>query len=467
MQSHEAIVSQVPPAPPPMELRQERGYPVPLTPCQLRIWSAYEKPPKTFSFRVCATAIRLKGPLDPRCLASSIASLVHRHDALRTRFVTEQGGSRQRADIGADRCMEFVDLSGLASAIREPELERRAHEFQGEQVDLGVGPLFKAMVWKVSADEHVFFMAVDHMVADNASIDILNREVWLLYEALARGSSLHLPELPLQFADYALWQHRRYSVWKKAHDAYWLNHLGDASCIKSPVAPQPSHEAGAMHAMRRILLGRSLSAGLRSSAREAGLRVSHVVLACYALLMSQWMRRQDLIVPVVSHGRHGRPELKNVVGFLASEIYLRVIISEDESLLSLVGQVSAELVAAQHCQDPGRIPDLLPECSPELAFNWQTLDASREASQGSATRDPQIRKTPFMVKGALLPPALAPFFYDAGSDICLLVHFRSDVLAADAIDRMGANLKFIVERFTHEPGARLASWLRQLQPVLH
>lgn len=454
-----------PPRPPEMSLRpREPGCVVPLTPTQLRLWNSCATGPAAWSARICAAALRLHGELRIECLRSSLHSLLLRHETLRARFAVQNGKPCQQFVSVDGQVLDIVDLSQCTRDEQTAELERHTGAFLGEKVDPREGPLFKVMLWRLSRQEHVVIAAIDHLIADSLSIAILDRELWALY-ALAQGGQEGAPLLPdisLQFADYAVWQQQRYAVWASRHDAYWCAHMAGSRCISAAMLPDVSSAIDATYGSRRISLGRALTAKVREVAQRQQLRVPLIILVCYATIMSAWTRERHLIVPVVSHGRHGHPELKNMVGFFANELYLRVQVERDDSLCELARRVDAEFNAARDCQDPGRIPDLLPECSPELSFNWQSMAVAR-ASAANSNEGGGLKKSPFIMKGAFLPGSFAPFFYDAGADVRLIVHFRADPSMARAIERLGRNLRLVAESFAMEPAVRIGSLLGRLQ----
>jgi NRPS condensation-like uncharacterized protein len=156
---------------------------------------------RPLSARMCASAVRIRGPLDAGLLQASIGTVVRRHDSLRTRFTTSAGVTTQRVERFDGYDLNVIDLSGMPGAEAEREAKRLAQEFQDQKIDLCVGPVFEARLFKLSLHDHVLVLLVDHMVSDGVSNAILGQEIWRSYDAAVCREPPSLPPLPVQFAD--------------------------------------------------------------------------------------------------------------------------------------------------------------------------------------------------------------------------------------------------------------------------
>src|SRR6185437_7236257 len=208
---------------------------VPLTAVQTLTWRWMEKTATLLSERFCTVSVRLLGPLNIEALRTTVQELVNRHESLRTRFIKIEGGQpEQQFDRDQQCSWQISEISAGPGENTEELLRQRAEEFAHEKVDITVGPLFAARLFRVSASDHVFIMAIDHLVSDGVSLAILNREVWSLYQQATQGLPLSLPRLPIQFADYAVWQAHNYDIWNKTHGVYWLSRLQGAPTLELP-----------------------------------------------------------------------------------------------------------------------------------------------------------------------------------------------------------------------------------------
>lgn len=435
--------------------------PVPLTAWQRRTWNQFIGQGR-LSVRMGAAALRVLGPLDPIVLRRSLEEVIRRHESVRTRFVAIDGVPEQVIDSSCECHLEEIELAQTASSDGAREVTRLVRHFLEEQVDLSVGPLFAAKLWRLSSSEHVLILALDHMVADAASCAILSGEVWTLYHQAAKGLPFSLPHLPVQFADYAVWQQRTHSAWLKKHGPYWKERLTGAPRLQLPVDDGLASGDYPIAVPLHFPFGNRLSAGLRDAARREGALLPLVVLTVYVAVVSRWCGQRDLVLTFVSHGRHRRPELQNMIGFLASRLFLRVEIGHDDSFRDLLKRVNVEFYSAYEHYDFDRVPDFIPECAADTDtdFNWlPAVWGRRPAHKGAA--DEQLRIQPFPLEPyrKRLPEwfKLASVFSETAAGIVATVLYRPDLFAADTIERFGQNLRSFAQEFAHHPLAPIAS----------
>src|SRR6185369_13402796 len=170
-----------------------------------RLWFLDQLEPGTATYNV-PFGIRLSGQLDVGALERAISEVVRRHETLRTRFVEEDGTARQVIAEGAAVALPLIDLSSRPEAEQEAEVQRLAG-IEGEQAfDLAQGQLWRVRLLRLRAAEHVLLFTMHHIVSDAWSMNILTREVSTLYSAYVAGREPALAELPIQYADYAVWQ---------------------------------------------------------------------------------------------------------------------------------------------------------------------------------------------------------------------------------------------------------------------
>lgn len=431
---------------------------VPLTAMQLRMLS-YAHKRKTFSMRMVAASLRIAGPLDAQLLRSSIDAVVARHETLRTRIVSADGVMRQAIDTSSKCSFKIVDLIGESSEYVERKATEYAQEFIERRVDPAVGPLFEALLLKLFAYEHVLILALDHLVSDGVSYMVLKKEIWALYGQFAHGQPASLPELPVQFSDYAVWQEQTLTARRSKHEAYWREHLTGVRGIQHlREAAQPAVVD------LQFPFAEVASDQLRDVARRERTLPVLVLLTAYIAAISNWCNQNDVVVAVVSHGRLGRPELRSMIGLLVTHLYLRVEIRNEDTFRDLLGRIKIELNAAYSHQDFDPVPDILPEHFVALTLNWvptgwtDSLLHNREGVDNSIELKP-FRLDPFPddVAEPVVGPSKAP------PHISTAVITTSQCRAGLTIKHMAHNFQHFLGEFARNP---LGLVVREIIPVI-
>ncbi|HEY7769089.1 condensation domain-containing protein, partial [Longimicrobium sp.] len=216
-------VSELPPIEPAARDRR-----LPLSFAQERLWFIDRLEPGSAVYNLAA-AHRLWGELDAAALERAVGEIVRRHEPLRTVFADVDGSPVQVVAPFGGFTLPVEDLSGLGDADRGAAARRRAAEEAARPFDLAAGPLFRAALLRIGAQEHVLLLTMHHIVSDGWSMGVLFRELSVLYEAYREGRASPLPELPVQYADYAVWQREQQDAGElKRQLAYWRERLAGA-----------------------------------------------------------------------------------------------------------------------------------------------------------------------------------------------------------------------------------------------
>lgn len=376
-------------------------------------------------------------------LRRSIEALILRHEALRTRFVMVDGSPYQHIDLASEFRLQVIRDNALIQ------------EFLDQKIGLTVGPLFDAKLFSESDEEHVLVVVIDHIVSDGVSNGILVRELWTLYEQALHGQPFSLPALPVQFPDYCVWHHHAERAWMREHSSYWLAHLSGTSKLAIPSDPGMKAASSGAGLTMHIPFGAELSRSLESAAHEQQMSLALLVLTAYVFVLSRWFRQQDLLMPVLSHGRQGHPELKGVVGFISQTLHLRIFVDHAQTFRDLLNQVQSEFGRAIQHQDFDRVPDLIPECQAELNFHWRPKDWSA-AGQSRSRRSPMpIKLRPFMVRLTDWPWKFWPVFYHTPAGIGVTINYKPECLAERTIRQFGEKLRWAARTIVERPFERL------------
>ncbi|HET7463026.1 MAG TPA: amino acid adenylation domain-containing protein, partial [Longimicrobium sp.] len=334
---------------PPIEPAPRDGR-VPLSFAQQRLWFLEQLGGLGSTYHM-RTRRRLRGELDRAALRRALDALVARHEALRTVFAQVDGVPEQRI-APAESGFHLVEHDLEGAADPQAELDRVALEEARAPLDLERGPLIRGRLARLAADDHVLLVTMHHIVSDDWSMGVLNRELSALYEAFRRGAPDPLPPLPVQYPDYAVWQRRWVDGLVLQEQAeYWTRTLGGApELLELPTDhPRPAlpDHAGAQVGM---VLGGELTAGLKALSRRHGTTLFMTVMAGWAVMLGRLSGQDDVVVGSPTAGR-GRREIEGLIGFFVNTLALRVDLSGSPTVAEVLARVKRRALEAQHHQD--------------------------------------------------------------------------------------------------------------------
>ena len=401
-----------PPAPPIVAL--PRGPRLPLSFAQERLWLLEQLEPGTAAYNL-SLPFGIRGALSPAVLRASLDEVVRRHEALRTSFAVEEGQPLQRIAVTASAPLSVVDLAELPAARRREEALALAAAAARRPFDLATAPLLRALLLRLGREEHLLVLAMHHIVADGWSIQVLMRDLKALYGALRRGLPSPLPELPIQYGDFACWQR----AWLRGEVLerqlrYWRGQLAGAPAgIELPadrprMAMQSYRGAHLYRVVPSATLGR-----LRERCRHQGATLFMTLLAAFAALVERYTASADVVVGTPIANRT-RVEVEDLVGLFTNTLVLRVGLAGDPPVGQLLGRVREVCLGAYAHQD---LPfeQLVAALQPERDLSRQPLfqlflelhnQAGQAAGHSAAWRSGQGDRPPAAVEPGR-PPAPA------------------------------------------------------------
>ncbi|HEX2081445.1 MAG TPA: amino acid adenylation domain-containing protein, partial [Longimicrobium sp.] len=350
----------------------ERTGALPLSFAQERLWFIDRLEPGSAVYNI-PVARRLGGALDEAALERALGEIVRRHEALRTVFAEVDGSPMQMIAPFGGFALPVEDLSGLSEADREAALRRRAGEEARRPFDLSAGPLFRAGLLRLGAQEHVLLLCMHHIVSDGWSMGVLYRELSALYAAYREGGESPLEELPVQYADYALWQREQLEGETLERQlGYWKKQLGGAPALLELPTDHPRPAVQTFRGAReRIELPGELLERLRGLGRREGATLYMVLLGVFQLLLSRYSGSEDVVVGSPIAGRTRR-EVEELIGFFANTLVLRTDFGGDPSFCELLGRVrEVTLGAYEHQEMP--FEKLVAELQPERSLGHSPL----------------------------------------------------------------------------------------------
>ncbi len=437
--------------------RRLEGCPIPLTATQLQWLESVKAHGSWFNWRICTSTVRVSGVLDTELLRRSLEAVVRRHESLRTRIVGIDAAPEQVVDPPTQFNLHIVNVAGTDCANSAQRVLDLCAEVATEDVDPESGPLFVAKLFRISAHDHVLICALNHLVADGVSVGLLDSDIWTQYHQGERGLPFALPELPIQFGDYAIWRRQTYRAWLEQHENYWRERLTGAPHVRFSNGENNAIEKNPVSALLYYQFSDAVNSGLRQVARRERILLPLVMFTVYVAVVSRWFDERDLVIKVVSNARC-HPELCTMIGYLASQLHLRLCISEGDSFLSLLRQVNREFFTACSHEDFDQMPDFIQAWATkgtDLHFNWwphyeaqQPFNAGLEGNSAV-----QLRPFPFKVP---LRVRFSPIFVETPDGISLRLHYVPKVLSTQVAQRFVESLQRFAEAFVYAENTPIA-----------
>ncbi|HVR99073.1 MAG TPA: amino acid adenylation domain-containing protein, partial [Thermoanaerobaculia bacterium] len=328
-----------------------RGAALPLSFAQERLWFLDQLQPESPLYNMPLSS-PLPAGLDPAALERALTEVVRRHESLRTTFPSYEGRPVQVIAPAGSWKLPQVDLAALPLAARTAEARRLGREEALAPFDLAVGPLLRTVLLHPGAGEHVLLLTLHHIVSDGWSMEVLQRELTALYEAFSRREAPVLPELPIQYADFAVWQR----AWLEGGEmesqlGYWREHLaGSPALLELPTdRPRPAVQTY-RGARRSVLLPPELGSRLGELGRREGATLFMVLLAAFGAVLSRHAGQDDVVVgsPVANRSR---PEVEGLIGFFVNTLALRMDLSRSPDFRELLHRVRRTALEAYARQD--------------------------------------------------------------------------------------------------------------------
>jgi amino acid adenylation domain-containing protein len=446
--------------PPPIE-RLPRPGELPLSFAQQRLWFIEQLEPGSPAYTLSG-AVRLRGNLEVAALERSFTEIVRRHEALRARFTEVEGRPVQSISPDLHPGFPVADLSFLPEGERESAVRRLVAAEAVRPFDLGRGPLLRLLLLRLGEGEHVLVLAMHHIVSDAWSLQVLLRELCDLYPALAAGRPSSLPELPVQYADFAAWQRRWLSgEVLERHLAYWRRKLTGMSPLQLS-ADHLRTDGSPQGDLRRLHLSPELREDLQDLGRREGATLFMTLLAGFAIVLHEWSGQEDVTVGADIANRT-RGETEGLIGFFINMLALRTDLSRNPSFRQLLGRVRETALGAYAHQDlpfERLVEELQPERraghSPlfQVVFNFNnTHEAGRTGGLGHLG---SLDLEPVEVEQVTVRFELALLMREIPEGLEALWLFDRGLFAGATIKRMHRRLEEVFEMAVADPTARLS-----------
>jgi amino acid adenylation domain-containing protein len=442
-------------------IQRPRPDQLPLSFAQQRIWFLQQLNPKSTAFNL-PLILRLSGQLDVPAFSAALGEVCRRHETLRTTFPQNGDGPVQRIAPARPQPLPCIDLAGLAPQRKERESRRLIDEELARTFDLGRGPLLRMCLLRLAEHEHVGLFHLHHIVADGWSMGLLSEEVAELYAAFAQGLPSPLPELPVQYADYTVWQLERLSGEELDRQlAYWRERLGGyLPALRLPSQRARPAKPSYRGQMEPIHLPGDLSEAARKLARQEGVTMFVLLLAAFKALLRLYTGQDDIVVGTVTANR-SRIEIEKLIGFFVNTLALRTDLSGDPTFRELVARVRDVAFEAYEHQDVPfeRLLETL-----ELQRNGNTpvlpVKFQMQNFDGGDRELPGLTLAPFESPLETSQSDLSLMIAGEGEegDIRGTIVYSTDLFEAGTIHRFARQLEDLLERCVAEPDRRLSSF---------
>jgi hypothetical protein len=407
-----------------------------------------------------AVRFRIIGALNVDILERSINEVVHRHEILRTSFALSDGSIAQIVHADATIPLPVDDLSRLSSPARGEQEERQTIAEAVRSFDLKTGPLLRARLLKLADQEHMLLVTVHHIVSDGWSIGVFSDEVAAHYQGLLSGERPALPDLPLQYADYAIWKNEHgQGAASDQHRSYWQTQLANLPVCEIPSDdPRPATKTHGSYILSTVLPV-SLTDSLAGLARKRGCTFYTLSLAALKILIAHYTRQNDICVGTLLAGRD-RVELEPLIGVFINTIILRTDLSGDPSFFELLARVQQtveegmahqdlhfqQVVEALHLRrDPNR-PTVY-----SINFIYQR-DFVKPLQFAGLSMTPVPSKSP----GAIYD--LNFFMVERSDGWRLSCEYDCDMYGAIQVNRMIGQLRHLLQEIARNPNRRISEF---------
>ncbi|HKR15461.1 MAG TPA: non-ribosomal peptide synthase/polyketide synthase [Pyrinomonadaceae bacterium] len=420
---------------------------------QQRLWFLDQLEPGSAFYNIAA-AVQLDGELNVAALKKSFDEVVRRHEALRTRFIAIDGSPFQIIEEHLSFTPDEIDLSALPAAERQNEARRLAAEEAQRPFDLAHGPLLRAGLIKLSETEHVLLVTMHHIVGDGWSIGVLIQELAALYPAFSNGGSSPLPELPIQYADFANWQRQWLAgpTLQKQID-YWLNHLADAPAMLELPADRPRPAVQSRRgATESFNLPATLSESLKAFSRTEGVTLFTTLMAALQTLLLRYTGQQDFMIgsPIANRNHL---ETEKLVGCFTNTLVLRANLAGNPKFRELVKRVWETTLGAHAHQDvpfERLVEELQPERDLGRSPLFQVMFVLQNASSESGLNLPGLNIQLLETDSATARFDLTLSMSETASGLNGALEYNTDLFDASTIRRLLQHFTNLLQAITED-----------------
>ena len=440
---------------------------------QLRLWFLDQLNPGSSLYNI-STAVRIGGPLNVRVLEQSLNAIVARHESLRTTFADREGMPIQVVDPSLVLAVPVVDLSNLPEIERETKLKIELNKQSHQPFDLLRGPLIRATLFYLGKHDYALLLVLHHIISDGWSMGVLFHEVALIYQAFSTGQPSPLPDLRIQYADFALWQRE----WLQGEMlekqlAYWKQQLKGAPALLELTGDRPRPVVQTFCGARQpIILSKSLSASLKELSRNEGVTLFMTLIAAFQALLARYAGQDDIVVGSAVAGR-SQPGTEMLIGNFLNTLILRTNLSGNPTFRELLRRVREVALGAYAHQDvpfERLVEELRPRRS--LSHNpvFQVMIALENARQSTLNLS-GLELTRLEIDDTRAKFDLTLFLIESSEGMHGALQYNSELFEATMMTRMVDDFQALLKGIIANPDRQLlempVSIDTKSQPTIH
>jgi amino acid adenylation domain-containing protein len=426
---------------------------------QQRLWFINQLEPNSSVYNI-PSAIRLEGPLGVTALEQSFNEIIRRHEALRTTFSTVEGEPVQVISPSLTLPLTVLDLGNCPESEREDVARRFAREEARRPFDLARGPLVRMTLVRLGREDHILLFTMHHILSDGWSMGVLHRELSVLYRAFVKGEPSPLPDLSIQYTDFAVWQREwlQGEVLEKQL-SYWKKQLeGIPGVLNLPMDhPRPTVQSY-RGARRSIQLSKELTQGLKVLSRKEGVTLFMTLLAAFQTLLYRYTGQDDIVIgsPIANRNR---AEIEGLIGFFVNTLVLRANFSGNPTFKEMLAQVRETALGAYAHQDlpfEKLVEELKPERSLSHSPLFQVMFVLQNARDtGGSFEGLRASRAPIGAETAKFDLLLS--IAEDTERLRGSLEYSTDLFEGTTIDRLLGHFQILLEGVIGNPEQRISN----------
>ena len=428
----------------------ERPEEIPLSLAQQRLWFLDQLEPGNTAYLI-PSVHRLHGMLDVHCFERSLQELLDRHESLRTTFAAHAGNVVQVIHEACSPALSVIDLQGLMPEGQEEEMRRLARQEAAYPCDLVRGPLLRTSLLRLAREEHVLLLTLHHIITDGWSMGVLVRELSTLYRAFVSGQPSPLAPLPIQYADYTLWQRQ----WLQGQVLevqmlYWQKQLAEVSSLAFPSDyPRPTVQTyrGATQA---LICSPELSEQVLAFSRREKVTLFMTLLAAFQVLLARYTGQSDICVGSPIANRR-QAEIEGVIGFFVNTLVLRTDLSGNPTFEQVLRRVREVCLGAYVHQD---IPfeKVVEELHPERFLSHSPLFNVMVVMENFPYKQPEeLSIEPLAMQNETSKVDLTLYLVETEQGLSCAMSYNTDLFTAETISRLLNHWQTLLQGLVDSP----------------